>query len=281
MLDHDLAKKYLLPLTPIPTNESPRGKLEIKVRCILFDIYGTLFISGSGDIGTEADPNRMRKKIAPLLENFKIRQNPETVLAEFFQRIKNSHAESNKKGIDFPEVKIDEIWMSVFNFHDLETAGKFALEFELITNPAYPMPHLEKILSFIRERKILLGIISNAQFFTPFLFQWYLGGDWEDLGFRKDLVFLSYCFEYAKPSSFLFNRANDRLRKLKIEPSTVLYVGNDMRNDILPAKKAGFKTALFAGDSRSLRWRPGEAALKNISPDLVITDLEQLLEHID
>ncbi len=53
-----------------------------------------------------------------------------------------------------------------------------------------------------------------------------------------------------------------------------------MLNDIYPAKKAGFNTALFAGDTRSLRLRKDVAECKTLSPDIVITDLIQLLDYI-
>jgi putative hydrolase of the HAD superfamily len=65
-----------------------------------------------------------------------------------------------------------------------------------------------------------------------------------------------------------------------ISRTSVLYVGNDMRNDILPATKTGFQTALFAGDRRSLRLREDDPQCKNVVPNLVITDLIQILEHV-
>jgi putative hydrolase of the HAD superfamily len=53
-----------------------------------------------------------------------------------------------------------------------------------------------------------------------------------------------------------------------------------MLNDIYPAKNAGFNTALFAGDARSLRLRKDIPECKTLSADLVITDLIQLLDYI-
>jgi putative hydrolase of the HAD superfamily len=57
-------------------------------------------------------------------------------------------------------------------------------------------------------------------------------------------------------------------------------VGNDMLNDIYPAKKLGFQTALFAGDARSLRLRTDDPRCRNLSADLILTDLEQLIGYI-
>lgn len=280
MLSKDLASKYLKPLYPIPSDLTPRGKLNHRIECILFDVYGTLFISASGDIGANHNPLETEQKIEPLLKKFEITRPPQALLEDFYRTIKKRHAESKQKGIDFPEVQIEHIWMKILDDMDRNKARKFALEFELITNPVFPMPLLKEVLFACKERKIVMGIISNGQFFTLPLFPFFLGADMEALGFDRDLIFLSYRFGYAKPSLFLFNRAVEKLKHRKINPCSVLYLGNDMLNDIYPAKQVGFNTVLFAGDSRSLRLRPDDPRCKTLNADLVITDLKQLLEHI-
>jgi putative hydrolase of the HAD superfamily len=160
------------------------------------------------------------------------------------------------------------------------TIRKFAIEFELITNPVYPMPNLESTLSGCRQKGLLMGIISNAQFYTPLLFNWFLNAEIEDLGFDPGLLFYSHRFEVAKPSPLLFEMAAETLHSKGIEPACALYVGNDMLNDIYPATAMGFQTALFAGDRRSLRLRTDDPRCADLSPDLVITDLGQLDQYI-
>ena len=125
-----------------------------------------------------------------------------------------------------------------------------------------------------------MGIISNAQFYTPYLFKWFLDSSLDDLGFHPDLIFFSYKYGYAKPSSFMFTAAADTLKVMGVPEHSVLYVGNDMLNDIYPAKTVGFKTALFAGDARSLRLRENDPRCNNHSADLIVTDLIQLGEYI-
>jgi putative hydrolase of the HAD superfamily len=139
------------------------------------------------------------------------------------------------------------------------------------------MPHTKELLLECKNSKLLLGIISNAQFYTPYLFKWLLGSDMSDLGFHDDLIIFSYKFGYAKPSAFLFQLAAERLKDMNVQKNSVLYIGNDMLKDIYPAKKIGFKTALFAGDSRSLRLREDDQKCKNLSADIILTDLIQLL----
>ena len=267
-------------MKPLPTCLKPGGALKEKIKCVLFDIYGTLFVSGSGDISI-ADKNSPEiEKINQLLAKYSIRKSPQTLLNEFYRAIKTRHEELRSRGVDFPEVNIDQIWMKVLSNNDTDIIRQFAVEFELVVNPVYPMPNLEKILSACRQGGILMGIISNAQFYTPYLFKWFLDSDLKGLGFDPDLIFYSYRFEVAKPAPMLFRIAAEKLTAKGIPPAGVLYLGNDMLNDIYPAKGAGFQTALFAGDKRSLRLRSDDPCCKNLSADLVITDLIQLIRHI-
>jgi len=280
-VNKDLFEKYLTPLSPLPTLLNQKGKLDNEIKCILFDVYGTLFISASGDIGIAKKVLERTQEIKHLLKKFKIYRNPKTFLKDFFDTIEKQHEKLRKKGIDFPEIEIDDIWMRVIGDDNPERAKAFALEFELIINPAYPMPNLKKVLRELKNRHIILGIISNAQFFTPYLFDWFLKSDLKHLGFDPHLILFSYRFGYAKPSSFLFEVASSRLKDMNIPTDSVLYLGNDILNDIYPAQKEGFKTGLFAGDARSLRLRKDEPVCENVSADIVITDFIQLLDYFD
>ena len=275
-----MISEYITPVSPVPTSLTPSGKLEEKIEVILFDVYGTLFISRSGDIGMAKKKSPQTEKLQKLLQQFGNKKDSQSVLNRFYAAIENQHKLLKKKGVDFPEVEIDQIWMRVLENEDLESIRAFAVTFELIANPVYPMPNLEKMLSVCQDSNVLMGIISNAQFYTPYLFNWFLGSPPEDLGFHPDLILYSYKFGYAKPSTFMFQVAAERLKHMDISVRSALYIGNDMLNDMYPAKKAGFKTALFAGDERSLRLRENDPKCKDLSVDLVITDLIQLLDYI-
>ncbi len=262
-------------MKPVPTALTRTGTLTYKIECILFDVYGTLFISGSGDIHMAPKEPRDNHRLKKLLEKYKIDQKPRMVRAALFDQIETEHQAMREKGIDFPEIIIEKTWQDVLDL-DLQTARAFAVEFELIQNPVYPMPYLKQMLHACRELNLLMGLISNAQFFTPYLFDWFIESNLEDLGFEPDITLFSFQFGRAKPSRYLFQLAANRLKQKGIPARTVLYLGNDMLNDIYPAQKAGFKTALFAGDERSLRLRKDHPRCKNLSADLVISHLDQL-----
>jgi putative hydrolase of the HAD superfamily len=280
-LSNTLFQKYVRPLTPLPTALTPTGQLRENIRCVLFDIYGTLFISGSGDIGSAEQDSARLQGIDELLAKYGIHKNVRALLDEVHGAIQSRHAELQNKGIDFPEVRIDKIWQQVLQIREQKTVRQFALEFELMSNPAYPMPNLANLLSACRREKISMGIISNAQFYTSCLFRWFLNAGPEELGFNADLIFYSYRYEMAKPSPSLFEMAAATLKGGGIQPSAVLYLGNDMLNDIYPACNAGFQTALFAGDRRSLRLRRDDPRCRDLTPDMVVTDLGQLIELIN
>jgi putative hydrolase of the HAD superfamily len=280
MEKNDMISEYITPVSPVPTSLASSGKVEEKIEGILFDVYGTLFISRSGDIGMAKKTSPKMEKLENLLQQYGIKKNPQSVLNRFYAAIENQHELLKKKGVDFPEVEIDQIWMRVLETNDIERVRAFAVTFELIANPVYPMPNLETMLSVCRDSNIVMGIISNAQFYTPYLFNWFLGSPPEDLGFHPDLILYSYKFGYAKPSTFMFQVAAERLKHMDMPLRSALYIGNDMLNDIYPAKQAGFKTALFAGDERSLRLRKNDPKCKDLFADLVITDLVQLLDYI-
>ncbi len=280
MLSKEDISKYINPLFPLPTSLERMGKLEKKIRCILFDIYGTLFISGSGDIGVLKQEIHNMPLIKDLLIKYNISSDSQSIIEAFYHAIEIKHRELREKGVDYPEVQIDLIWMDILQFNDILRAREFAIEFEMVTNPVYPMPNLQKMLTFLKNKNIHMGIISNAQFYTPYLFEWFLDSSIDALEFNEKLSFFSYKEGFAKPSSHLFHLAAKALNEMGISFDNVLYIGNDMRSDVLPAKEMGFKTALFAGDTRSLRLRNDISKCREVSPDLIITDLYQLCDFV-
>jgi putative hydrolase of the HAD superfamily len=98
-----------------------------------------------------------------------------------------------------------------------------------------------------------------------------------EIGFDPDLCAWSFQLLEAKPSPNLFCGVVERLQhQYGISPEETIYVGNDKLNDIWPATQLGLKTALFAGDQRSLRLREDDTRCSNLEPDLIITELSQL-----
>lgn len=277
------------PLAPLPTGYPTRVAPLAGIRAVVFDVYGTLFVSGSGDVGTakaEVDAQALHRA----LRDVGVEDPGAPAEALLRPAIERHHAEARARGVAYPEVDIVEIWREVVAGLQGDSLGAaptseqlraLAVEYECLANPVWPMPGLEETLCGLAARGLAMGIVSNAQFFTPLLFPALLGKDIEALGLDPDLCVWSYRLREAKPSPRLFQVVLQRLREDHgIAPGEALYVGNDRLNDIWPARELGLRTALFAGDARSLRLREGDARCTDAQPDVVIDDLHQLLRIV-
>ena len=156
-----------------------------------------------------------------------------------------------------------------------------SLEVECRVNPVWPMPNLDAFFADLRARKIAVGIISNAQYTTPYLFPALTNKTIHEHGAREDLCVWSYEHKASKPDPRMFPAALDVLAKDGIAPHEVAYLGNDMLNDVYSAQEAGCKAILFAGDQRSLRWRADDERCANRTPDAIVTDLSQIPDILD
>lgn len=254
------------------------------VKAVLFDLYGTLFISEAGDISTAKTVTNQHifsraLKLCGLTEAEIIKKDNRNSIRDIFYRaIADRHAEEKKNGNKTPEVEIRDIWDITLRQLGITAAKKkieeLAVVYESIANRTWPMPGLAETLSYIREKGLIMGIISNAQFYTELLFEAYLGMTASQLGFNPGICYYSYESGIAKPGIGMFEKASLWLEKEKnISADEVLYIGNDMLNDIKTAFTAGMQTCLFAGDRRSLRLREDNKEVSGIKPDYLITEL--------
>ena len=263
----------------------PESSKKTALKAVLFDLYGTLFISEAGDISLAQGISRkdifaqtfslcgMEKEAGAI--------DPEEFRNLFFEKISEDHRKSRNRGNLTPEVDIREIWKEA-----LSTAGisadstmieKIAVTYESLANRTWPMPGLHDMISAVVSGGYETGIISNAQFYSELLFEAHLGLSASALGFNPQLCYYSYREKVAKPGRKMFENAADFLEREKgIGRDEAIYIGNDMRNDIWPASLSGFKTCLFAGDRRSLRLRENESDLSGLKPDFTITGLSAL-----
>jgi putative hydrolase of the HAD superfamily len=274
-------------LAPEPTGVDARLSVLDGIRAVLFDVYGTLLISASGEVGTATDEGRgtaLSQAFAAV--GLALHGDLQYGVQCWLDAIHDAHAQSKKEGVEYPEVDIVPIWSKCLQRlaeeklldGDVEDVDlrELAVQYEVRVNPTWPMPGLRSCLLELRRRQMLLGIISNAQFFTLELFPALLGKTLHDLEFSDDLQFYSYRSLQAKPGLPLYQLAAEAISARGLRPSDVLYIGNDMLNDVLGANRVGFRTALFAGDARSLRWREGDERVAGLRPDLVVTNLEQV-----
>lgn len=322
------------PLEPKPTGMEPWLEPLPGIKAVLFDVYGTLLISASGDIGlsgnqpglidleallanaginagskagineerAQADhqmppaQERLSGQDHPTSEHGRshrddqtpqqsptdIQQQPRAPISERLSAaIHADHVRARASGRLYPEVDIRAIWSTLLDQQGYQPTAQqlewIAVEYECRVNPVWPMPGLADVLDALRQRGLVLGIVSNAQFYTPLILEAFLGQAPAALGLDPNCSAWSYQLREAKPSTAIYQVALDGLARAHgIPPEQVLYIGNDHRNDIWPAQRLGLKTALFAGDARSLRLREDDPALIGVSADRVLTQLDQV-----
>ena len=204
--------KTLKPIAPRQTEVVPAGYLQLPVRCLLCDIYGTLLVSAA------RQTRRQTEALDALLLKYGQRIHADTLLNHFHDAIEKAHTCARAQGVDFPEVKIENIWEKVLFAGSPGRARSFALEFEILMNPVWPMPGLPELLSAARRFSIVMGIISNAQFYTPIIMEYLLGRNLESAGYASELTFFSFEHGRAKPSRHLFQLAVNRLNDLGVAP---------------------------------------------------------------
>ena len=285
------------PLMPIESLIEARLRRLKSIRAVIFDVYGTLVISGTGDIG----PSEAEVNSAHTLKADQIAITAEEAMSQcgvslagmtgdqFVQLLHETVRESNlvlsDQGVEKPEVNILDIWRKTLHRAELghvanhtHTVLKLAAHYEARANPTWPMPGAESLLNALQQAKLQLGIVSNAQVFTIPIIEDLVKGQLFTKGFNADLCVFSNRFRRAKPDPRLFNCLVASLERKNISPHQTLYVGNDMLNDVFAASTAGLRTAWFAGDRRSARRRSGDSRCESLEADLVLTDLMQLPE---
>ncbi|MCY1720575.1 HAD hydrolase-like protein [Prolixibacteraceae bacterium Z1-6] len=284
-------------LEPVPTTFCPNLKTDSKepVKAVIFDIYGTLLISSSGDI-EQASLSNENMREAMEAGGFDLHAcQPGTcsfLLDKLQENIAIQHKELRLQGHPFPDVDIFRVWKDMFAAAEKESLLKLSGDesiidtifiFEILSNRVYPMPGMKEILLAIKEKGIPIGIVSNAQFYTPIIMNYFLTGEFSSRQeiefFDEDLSVYSFKELRAKPDTALFNKIVTTLEnKYNVQTSEAIFVGNDMLKDVYTATKSGLRTVLFAGDERSLRLREKDARIKGMFPDFIINDLSQLIK---
>ncbi len=277
-------------LEPRPTGERPRLVKLTGIRAVLIDIYGTFVISASGEGAALA--RRSGVTLQSALVAAGLRPQPgagSRGLIALHREVLALQRQVRDRTGGVPEIDLRAAWKRVLERLKAEgridgrtgtrAVERLAVEYEGRVNPCAPMPGAAASLARLRRADLLLGVISNAQFFTPLMLSALYRGGVEGLGLQRDLCVWSYRMKAAKPDHLLFEKVLAQLkRRYGLSPCSILMVGNDRLNDIAAAARLGMRTALFAGDARSLRWRRGDPRCAGVVPDLIVTHWRQLPE---
>lgn len=239
------------------------------VKGIIFDINGTL-----SDIRTDESLDEVYRIISNLLSYQGISLTPNEVKDLYFQIMKEQRASNGERHPEFDAVGIFR-----------EIATRHATDF----TRGLPSEKLEQLPRLLAETyraatrlqlqrypgvtdtlrqlqlKYHLAIVSDGQtpYAIPELNAVGLSGYFDPIVISGDLG-------YRKPDERLFTAA---LTAMKMAPSEVLYVGNDMYRDVYGAQKLGMKTVFFKSNQ-------GTQEKEGVNPDYIIYSFPELLNAI-
>lgn len=239
------------------------------VRGIIFDNNGTL-----SDIQTNEWHDDVYRVISNLLTYQGISLDPNVVKYFYFQIMKEQRAASGERHPEFdaigifreivarhstdftrglPTEKIAQLPILLAETH--RAASRFRLQL---------YPGVEHIIRQLHP-KYHLAIISDGQtaYAVPELNAVALSGYF-------DPIIVSGDFGCRKPDERLFTAA---LTAMKMQPSEVLFVGNDMYRDVYGAQKLGMKTVFFKSNQ-------GTQEKEGVKPDYIIYNFPELLNAI-
>lgn len=293
-----------------PDVAPPKAKPHLKrlpgVKAILWDVYGTLLNIFSGDL-LFVHPNDFIMNLAldKTITEFKMWKSMTRkpgAPAEYMRVIYTNILDELKllpapaATEKHPEILAEKIWEQVVrklmqNEYTYaqgqygpveEYARKIAYFFHISMQGTACYAGAYATLRELREKFSHQGIVADGQCFTPVQLQRGLrdqaaGVKLDDL-FDPQLCNYSFQVRGRKPSERMFKPVLATLRDRGIEPEEVLLVGNCVDTDIAPARRLGLRTALFAGDKESLRATPEQLKQPTHRPDLMLTELPQLLE---
>jgi len=230
-------------LRPLPSGVRTSGTLPRVPKAVLFDVYGTLL--------QRLPSPRDQRELRTSIRRNGLGMTPDALRRALEAEIAREHGRLKENGVAHPEVRIEDIWRALFPSLGPAELRTVIVQYEIAAHPCWPMPGSRRLIAALLRRGLRLGIVSNAQFYTPLHFAALLGGRPEDIGFSRELCFYSWTGGHAKPSPRMFEEAAAALGSAGVPRNEVLMVGNDPANDIEAGARAGFMTVLVCADRRS------------------------------
>jgi FMN phosphatase YigB (HAD superfamily) len=214
----------------------------MKIRAVIFDIYGTLLKVGPPPPDADA---RWQRLCRDLLHIHKPLSRLSFSVASS-KVIARHHEAARAQGIPWPEVHwpsvVAELLPELAQLppHDQE---EFLFRQVQTDHTTHMAAETAAMLRWLKERQCLLGTASNAQLYTLRELNEALGAHAFAMDlFDRRLCFWSFEHGFSKPDPHVFQILTARLAALGISPRDTLMVGDRLDNDIEPAKAHGWQT---------------------------------------
>ncbi len=278
----------------------------LPIKAVFWTVYGTLIAIPAGELQFEhAQDFVTDAALDKLIKEFKMWNSmsrkpgaPSAYMKELFRKALTTMQMAGSRGEKHPEIQVEMVWDDIVKkllqkdyTYDASTYGtmgdyvkKIAYFYHASIQGTGAYPGAADALKLLADRSVTQGLLGDGQCFT--VGQLQRGLRQQDPGFElggvipESLRIISADKKAKKPSETLFKAAVAAASARGISPSEVLHVGSNIARDIAPAKKLGFRTALFAGDRNSLAATPEQLKDPATRPDVLLTELPQILEVI-
>jgi FMN phosphatase YigB (HAD superfamily) len=299
-----------LPWPALPPVRHPRARPHLQrlpeVRAVTWNVYGTLLAIAGGELYFE-HPEQFVMDVAldKTIQEFKMWGSmsrkpgqPADYLRQIYGNLLAEQRTLPTGNERFPEVQVDRLWEAFIkrllqkDYHfDAgfygslnEFSRKVAYFFHASLQGTACYPGAAKALQYLKKAGMAQGVIGNTQFFT--WLQLERGLVKQDPGARLDdlidpeLRAGSHEVRARQPSERLFRHALSALARRGIAADEVLHIGSRIPWDVVPARRLGMKTGLFAGDKASLQATKEQLKEPVSRPDVMLTELDQIADVI-
>ncbi len=222
------------------------------MKFVIFDLYGTLM-----NIHTDEERPSFWEKLAKSLNKYK-EYTAKELREEYLKLCEEFQKERE-------EIEILDVFHILYPTVD---SNEIAVTFrKLSTDFIHPYFGVKRLLKTLRKEGYKIYLLSNAQSsFTR----------WELNKFKLvpffDGIFLSSDLGIKKPNMEYYKTL---IEKYSIEVDNAVMIGNDYKNDILPAKELGLKTIYI--ESNQSYFTDTEDKIVNFSYKKVLNRIHELL----
>lgn len=297
------------PAPPVPEPAKAKPFLpEIRgIKVVLWNIYGTLLSIPFGELVFE-HPTQLIMDVAldKTIEEFRMWGSmsrkpgqPSEYMRHLYLQELLIHKSAGGGAERFPETLAERIWEALLKklmqkeykfdagfFGSInEYSRKVAYFFHASLQGTAAQPGAAAAVAQVAEAGRDQGLLADAQCFTTVQLARCLKAQNDGLNVDELLPparrSLSCEVKARKPSETLFRHALQALAGRGVRPENVLHVGSRLSRDVVPAKKLGMRTALYAGDKVALE--ATAEALKDPAqrPDAMLLELSQVTQLLD
>jgi FMN phosphatase YigB (HAD superfamily) len=290
--------------TAAPAKAKPSLTRLPEVRAVLWDVYGTLLCIPLGELVFE-HPQAfvMSNALEKTIQEFKMWGSmsrkpgqPSEYLAQVYAQMIEEQRVVPGGTERHPEVSAERLWEAVikrlvqkdfkwdaFRLGSLtDLARKVSYFFHASLQGTACQIGAAEALRHVASKGLAQGLLADGQCFTTVQLARGLRAQAGTLTglVGEGMTFLSCDYGGRKPSERLFRKTREALAAKGLAPEQVLHVGSRVTRDLLPAKRIGMRTALYAGDKTSLQATAEQLKDSAGKPDVLLTELAQIAEVV-